>query len=287
VFQENANGREVTLVVNHFKSKSSPCDGDPDVLDGQGNCNRTRIAAAQRLLEWLATDPTGTGNDRILILGDLNAYAKEDPIAVFEGEGYVNLVDRFLGSEAYSFVFDGQSGYLDHALANRTLAPFVTGTAEWHINADEPIALDYNTEFNQPLLYRPDRFRSADHDPVIVGLDLQPLRTVRIDIRPLFRDNFVNPRSVAPLGVAILSEVDFDARSVDPETVRFGPAGARPLFPPLLLDVNHDRRKDAIFYFWPRATGIHCGDTEASLTGFTFSGTKITGSDSIRPLCPR
>ncbi|HEY7821006.1 MAG TPA: ExeM/NucH family extracellular endonuclease, partial [Vicinamibacteria bacterium] len=232
-FQENANGRQVTLVVNHFKSKGSPCDGDPDLLDGQGNCNQTRVSAAQRLLEWLATDPTGTGNDRILVLGDLNAYAKEDPIAVLEGAGYVNLLDRFLGSEAYSFVFDGQSGYLDHALANATLAPFVTGTAEWHINADEPIALDYNTEFNQPLLYQANAFRSSDHDPVIVGLDLQPLRSVRIDIRPLFRDNLVIPRSLLPLGVAILSESDFDARSVDPDRVRFGPAEARPLFHPL------------------------------------------------------
>jgi predicted extracellular nuclease len=286
-FQENANGRQVTLVVNHFKSKGSPCDGDPDLLDGQGNCNQTRVAAAQRLLEWLATDPTGTGNDRILVLGDLNAYAKEDPIAVLEGAGYVNLLDRFLGSEAYSFVFDGQSGYLDHALANATLAPFVTGTAEWHINADEPIALDYNTEFNQPLLYQANAFRSSDHDPVIVGLDLQPLRSVRIDIRPLFRDNLVIPRSLLPLGVAILSESDFDARSVDPDRVRFGPAEARPLFHPLFLDVNHDARKDAILYFWPRATGIQCGDTQASLTGFTFNGTKITGSDAIRVICPR
>jgi hypothetical protein len=45
----------------------------------------------------------------------------------------------------------------------------VTGAAIWHINADEPRALDYN-DFNQPLLFNPDEFRSSDHDPVVVGL---------------------------------------------------------------------------------------------------------------------
>ncbi len=286
-FEENATGRPVTVVVNHFKSKGSPCDNDPDVGDGQGNCNLTRVAAAQRLLEWLATDPTGTGNDKVLIIGDLNAYTKEDPIGVLENAGYVNLIDSFLGADAYSFVFGGQSGYLDHALSSAALTPFVSGVAEWHINADEPVALDYNTEFNQPLLYHPDSFRSSDHDPVVVGLDLQPMRSVRIDIRPLFRDNIVNPKGIVPIGVAILSESDFDARSVDAETVGFGPRGASALFDPLVLDVNRDGRKDVVLYFLPRATGILCGDTEASLVGFTLDGTKISGSDGILTVCGR
>jgi predicted extracellular nuclease len=287
VFEETATGRRVTLVVNHFKSKGSPCDGDPDLGDGQGNCNLTRVEAATRVLEWLATDPTGTGSDKILILGDLNAYAREDPIAILESAGYVNLIERFLGSESYSFVFSGQSGYLDHALASTALNPFVSGVAEWHINADEPVALDYNSEFNQPLLYQPDAFRSSDHDPVVVGLDLQPMRKVRIDIRPLFRDNFLNPRSNLPLAVAILSENGFDARSVDPQTVRFGPNAAAPISPPFVVDVNGDRRKDMVLVFPTRATGIRCGDTEASLTGFTFDGTKIFGTDNVVTLCGR
>jgi predicted extracellular nuclease len=284
-FEENATGKRVIVVVNHFKSKGSACDGDPDLGDGQGNCNLTRVEAANRLLEWLGTDPTGTGNEKVLILGDLNAYAKEDPIGVLENAGYSNLVARFLGSGAYSYVFAGESGYLDHALASAALLPFVSGVAEWHINADEPVALDYNTEFNQPLLYHPDSYRSSDHDPVVVGLDLQPMRQVRIDIRPLFRENFVNPRGIAPIGVAILSEPDFDARSVDPETVAFGPNGASALFEPIVLDVDRDRRKDLVLYFGARDTGIRCGDTQASLVGFTFDGTKISGSDKIVTLC--
>jgi Ca2+-binding RTX toxin-like protein len=47
----------------------------------------------------------------------------------------------------------------------------VNGVAEWHINADEPAALDYN-DYNQHDLYSPDQYRSSDHDPVIIGLSL-------------------------------------------------------------------------------------------------------------------
>jgi predicted extracellular nuclease len=47
---------------------------------------------------------------------------------------------------------------------------------EWHINSDEPSVLDYNTNFKSPAqieyLYSPDQYRSSDHDPVIVGLEL-------------------------------------------------------------------------------------------------------------------
>ena len=51
----------------------------------------------------------------------------------------------------------------------------MTGTTIWHINADEPDVLDYDTSFKPPAqaaLYAPDPYRSSDHDPVIVGLDL-------------------------------------------------------------------------------------------------------------------
>jgi hypothetical protein len=52
----------------------------------------------------------------------------------------------------------------------------VTGTTEWHVNADEPIALDYNLELksanHQTTLYDPGPYRSSDHDPLVVGLNL-------------------------------------------------------------------------------------------------------------------
>ncbi len=173
-FEDNATGEVFTVAVNHLKSKGSPCNdvGDPNTGDGQGNCNGVRTAAATALANWLAGDPTGSGDPDFLIIGDLNAYPKEDPIDALNAAGYTDLVKRYQGSGQYSFVFFGESGQLDHALANKPMRKQVTGAALWHINADEPVSLDYNEEFNQPGLYNPDPFRSSDHDPIIIGLDL-------------------------------------------------------------------------------------------------------------------
>jgi len=179
---DQAGGGRLTIVVNHLKSKGSGCGAGDDATDGSGNCDGTRTMAAEALVDWIASDPTNSGDRDVLVIGDLNSYAREAPIDVFIREGYINLVEQFLGEEAYSFVFDGSSGYLDHALASPTLAAQVKGVAEWHINADEPGILDYNTDFKSAAqvgyLYSPDQYRSADHDPLIVGLDLLDYRFV-------------------------------------------------------------------------------------------------------------
>ncbi len=178
-FTETMSSEVVVVAVNHLKSKGSPCDdvGDPDTGDGQGNCNLTRKAAAEALVNWLATDPTGTGSEYNLIIGDLNSYAMEDPITAIKDAGYSNLLSDFGGLYAYTYAFDGQFGYLDHALASAGLRPFVTGAAVWHINADEPRALDYNEEFKSANqlseLYDAGPYRASDHDPVVVGLSFQ------------------------------------------------------------------------------------------------------------------
>ncbi|WP_109472987.1 ExeM/NucH family extracellular endonuclease [Ornithinimicrobium cavernae] len=176
-FQENATGEGVTVAVNHLKSKGSACDavGDPEDPNGQGNCNGVRTDAAEAMVDWLAGDPTGTGVDNTLIIGDLNAYDKEDPIDALVAGGYTDLLLEHVGELAYSYVFDGQLGYLDHALANDTLAGKVTGAVPWTINADEVSLIDYDMSFKQDAqdaLYAPDAYRSSDHDPVLVGLNL-------------------------------------------------------------------------------------------------------------------
>ena len=145
-FEEVGTGARFVVAVNHLKSKGSACDA-PDAGDGQGNCNQVRLNAANELAAWLAADPTGTNDPDVLIIGDLNSYAMEDPITALLGAGYTNLVNAFGGPSAYSYVFDGQWGYLDHALSNASLTPQVAGVAEWHINSDEPSVLDYNTDF--------------------------------------------------------------------------------------------------------------------------------------------
>ncbi|MAT42322.1 MAG: hypothetical protein CL609_08280 [Anaerolineaceae bacterium] len=183
-FQETATGGVFTVAVNHLKSKGSVCDGDPDLGDGAGNCNLTRTAAAEALVDWLNGDPTGSGDPDFLIIGDLNSYDKEDPIdAILEGaddilsttDDYTDLIFNFVGEDAYSYVFDGRIGYLDHALANQDLFAQVSGTTIWHINADEADLIDYDMSFKQDAqdaIYAPDPYRSSDHDPVIIGLSL-------------------------------------------------------------------------------------------------------------------
>ncbi|MFP4396198.1 MAG: ExeM/NucH family extracellular endonuclease, partial [Anaerolineales bacterium] len=169
-FEENTTGERFTAVVNHLKSKGSPCDslGDPDMGDGQGNCNLTRTSAMSVEISWLATDPTNSGDPDFIIIGDLNAYVMEDPISVAKNAGYTDL----LGAADYSYIFDGESGYLDYALTNDSLTAQVAGAEVWHINADEPSVIDYNTEYKSQDLYAPDAYRSSDHDPVLVGLNL-------------------------------------------------------------------------------------------------------------------
>jgi predicted extracellular nuclease len=186
-FEENSTGARFTVAVNHLKSKGSACDGDPDLGDGAGNCNVTRTLAAQALVDWLATDPTGSGDPDFIIMGDMNSYAMEDPIDAIKAgpddilgtdDDYINLIEKYLGPYAYSYVFDGQVGYLDHALANRPLEAQVTGVTDWHINADESDVLDYDTSFkpaSQDALYEPNQYRTSDHDAVIVGLNLTNL----------------------------------------------------------------------------------------------------------------
>jgi predicted extracellular nuclease len=173
-FRENATGETFVLSVNHLKSKGSACDL-PDQNDGQANCAAVRTNAATLLSSWLKSDPTGTGAGT-LIVGDLNSYAKEDPIAAFAAGGFENLIASRIGDEAYSYVFNGEWGYLDYALGGTGILGDVTDIAEWHINADEPTVLDYNTNFKSAhlieSLYAADQYRMSDHDPVLVGLDL-------------------------------------------------------------------------------------------------------------------
>jgi len=185
-FTEIASGESFTAVVNHFKSKGS-LTGDPadaDQGDGQGNNNATRTEAARELAAWLAGDPTGSGDADVLVLGDLNAYAMEDPITALAAAGYTDLERFFNGEETSSYRFSGEIGTLDYGLANASMLAQTTGATAWQINADEMFVFDYNidstfgTEIIRPqdqgLFDGADPAKNSDHDPLIIGLDLGP-----------------------------------------------------------------------------------------------------------------
>jgi uncharacterized protein len=170
-FVHRATGERVTVAVNHWKSKGSDCDhaDDPDTGDGQGNCNLTRTHAAEALAAWLAGDPTHAGAAPALIVGDLNSYANEDPPRALAAAGLVDLLAMFGGPDAWSYVFDGAAGRLDHAFASTGLVPLAGGAAIWHANSDELPLFDYREE-NPPGLFATDPYRASDHDPVVVDL---------------------------------------------------------------------------------------------------------------------
>ena len=173
-FRLKDNDSLLTVVVNHLKSKGSSCeaDGDSNTADGQGNCNRTRSDAAAAIADWIGSDPTDSGDPDFLVIGDMNAYTKEDPLSAMKDAGLSNLVET--RADPYSFVYDKQAGALDHALATASLVPQVATVIEWHINADEPPLLDYNLEHGRdPGLFDGSLpYRASDHDPVVIGLDL-------------------------------------------------------------------------------------------------------------------
>ena len=228
----------VTVAVNHLKSKGSDCNavGDPDTGDGSGNCNLTRKTAAEALVDWLDTDPTASGDSKYLIIGDLNSYDKEDPIdAIIAGpddtpgtaDDYTDTIYLFQTEAAYSYVFDGQTGYLDHALASPGLMTKVTGVAIWHINADEPDLIDYDMTFKrdaQDVIYAPDAYRSSDHDPIVVGISLgSPSLSLSKEVSPMadvdlgatvtytltLQNNGSQPASGVVLTDTLPTEIDF------------------------------------------------------------------------------
>lgn len=162
------DGPAFVVVANHFKSKGCTQAQGPDLdqHDGAGCWNATRVASARKLDEWIATDPTGQGSERVVIVGDLNAYAREAPVRVLVDAGWRDAFDVIGAQAPYSYVYDGRIGRLDHALLSPDFAARLRGAAEWHGNADEPESSGYRAGGEGP-------WRSSDHDPLLLGFDLR------------------------------------------------------------------------------------------------------------------
>ena len=174
---KSAKSDKFAVIVNHFKSKGSGSranKANKNKGDGQGAYNAMRRSQSLAICNYIEEQSKDDKESRVLVIGDLNAYGQEDPIDAMRANGLVDLNERLgKGSDEgghYSYVFRGQCGSLDHAMATQSLADDVTGIATWHINADEPHFLDYNEEYNPKSLFEVDPFRSSDHDPVLIGI---------------------------------------------------------------------------------------------------------------------
>lgn len=175
-FAATGNNGSFWFVVNHLKSKGSCPSGASNVNRdlGQGCWNIARVTQATTLKNWVAGLVANSGEPDVLMVGDFNSYLNEDPLAVLEAGNFESLLRRLPANERYSYVFDGETGALDHAFASNNLKSQVSSVTVWHINADEPEVLDYNTEFKTNDRYDVTPYRSSDHDPVLLGLNLNP-----------------------------------------------------------------------------------------------------------------
>jgi predicted extracellular nuclease len=165
------DGDTFTVVANHFKSKSAGAStGDnADAGDGQGQWNGDRVRQAESLAAFTEELRASTGDEDVILMGDFNAYTQEDPVEALRDAGYTDLGSEF-DADRYSYVFDDMSGSLDHAFATAELTDKVTGFAHWNINAVESFAYQY---VGDPALYAANPYRSSDHDPLVLGLDLE------------------------------------------------------------------------------------------------------------------
>lgn len=171
---------KILAIVNHFKSKgdSNPKATGDNANGIQGAFNGDRVRQAEALGNFAKTRSAAVGTDDVFLLGDFNSYSQEDPIQKLRDFGFEPLE---AGTGKYSYSFSGQSGSLDHVLASPSARELVTGTDIWNINAVEALALEYSRyNYNALNFYDSSPYRSSDHDPVIVGLDLSPTTQVNL-----------------------------------------------------------------------------------------------------------
>ncbi len=209
-FQHRRSRKPFAIVVNHFKSKGSGCWEDDNLSDeittAQSSCNALRVSAAVTLGKALESYRLPR---RVMIMGDLNSYSAEDPIAVLTDydpveRGYtimsavntdadngqaVPVTDTFgyysvaklLDPIGFSYWFyqTAQVGSLDHILVNRAFKRNLVGATHWNINGVEA----YQLQYDQALTFYPDAdgyaftdvgpYRSSDHDPFVVSFRMR------------------------------------------------------------------------------------------------------------------
>ena len=179
-FAMHDGAARLTVIASHFKSRR--CDGaaggELDQGDLQGCWSRRRVAQARALMRFAGALARASGVEHMLLVGDFNAYAREDAPVLLAASGFADQAARF-EADGYSYVFDGAAGRLDGVFASASIAPRVTGVTAWHVNADEPELLDYAFALRAPgaagaqaAAWAASPWRASDHDPVVIGLRL-------------------------------------------------------------------------------------------------------------------
>ena len=155
-------------INNHFKSKGSGTGANADQGDGQGASNFDRIAQAHALVDFAAEVSAEAGTDLVLLLGDFNSYTMEDPMMVFYEAGYTDIGQTMTEKSTYSF----DSGrVLDHISDRGVYCGSDRGGHLEHqrlrVDRVRVRRYNHNVDFHDASPYR-----SSDHDPTIIGIDL-------------------------------------------------------------------------------------------------------------------
>ncbi len=159
-FEEIETGERFVLCMNHFKSKAGGTEANHYY-------NSERVENAEHLTQFLNNELENNyfGDPDVLIVGDMNCGTMEEPLRFLVESGYENQLARFAPTD-YSYCFDNETQYLDHAFASHTLAEQITGAKPYHLNADEIYSLYYKYSSDTTI------YRYSDHDPILVGLSL-------------------------------------------------------------------------------------------------------------------
>jgi hypothetical protein len=166
VFQ--VEGRTITIVGNHFKSK-----GGDDPLFGvnQPPIRETEVqrkGQAGVVRDFVSAVLDANPDALVMVAGDLNDFqfgepgeGDDHPVAILEGIGdgvpLINLINLEKDDERFTYVYDGNSQVLDHMLVSPALFELLAGIDALHFNASFPASL--GGDASSP-------FRSSDHDPV-------------------------------------------------------------------------------------------------------------------------
>jgi uncharacterized protein len=187
----NANGASypLTVMINHLRSLGSV--NDP--VDGPRVRNK-RLKQAESLARLIQNRQVANPNEKIVLLGDFNAFEFNDgfvdSMGIITGKevpanevtlysGFVvttpltNMTTVDVPNQRYSFSFDGNAQSLDHAVVNEALL-MKDGVRSEHarINSDFAV-INYGIYGGAPT-------RVSDHDPVI--LFIKPRSFVNVDL---------------------------------------------------------------------------------------------------------
>ena len=156
-FEELSSGEKFVLNINHLRSKR-----------GTGaESNEKRMANVDSLLVMLDKIESEQIFDDadLLLVGDYNAYAQEEPVQAIVRAGYEDLVVRD-DSTSYSYIYHSEAGCLDRVFASETMVKQVQKVAVYHLNADYFYSRGFKRGLDDTV------FRYADHDPVLISVKL-------------------------------------------------------------------------------------------------------------------